>query len=127
MMCLAQNKQRLYYALYQGKTQKIDAQGNKTGQWNTTYSEPVEIWMNISAARGTADVEQFGINDSYTRTLATDDVNCPIDTDSILWIGKDPSSDPYNYCVVRVAKSLNSITYAIREVEVSAPRPVVSA
>lgn len=119
MMCLAQNKQQLYYALYQGKTQKIDAQGNKTGQWNTTYSEPVEIWMNISAARGTADVEQFGINDSYSRTLATDDVNCPIETDSILWIGKDPSSDPYNYRVVRVAKSLNSITYAIQEVSVS--------
>ena len=116
MMCLAQNKQPLFYALYQDKTQIVDSNGNKTGQWNTSYSSPVEVWMNISAARGTADVEQFGINDSYTRTLVTDNVNCPISTDSVLWIGNDPTSDPYNYRVVRVAKSLNSSTYAIEEV-----------
>lgn len=119
MMCLAQNKQKLYYALYQGKTQVVDANGRKTGQWEPSYSDPVEVYMNVSAARGTADVEQFGINNPYTRSLMTDNMACPIDTDSIIWFDADPQTEPYNYCVVTVAKSLNSIAYAIKEVDVT--------
>lgn len=119
MMCLAQNQQKLFYALYQGKTQVLDGDGNKTGQWNISYSNPVQVYMNISPAKGTSDIEQFGINNPYTKTLMTDDINCPISTDSILWIGNDPDTDPHNYVVVTVAKSINSITYAVKEVDVT--------
>ena len=71
--------------------------------------------MNVSASRGVASEEMFGISTNYTKVLVTDDVNCPIDEHSILWIDK-PVTGPHDYVVVRVAKSLNSIAYAVLEV-----------
>lgn len=119
MKCLGRNKQTLYYALYKGQQITYDEYGNETGQPLREYYDPVEIRMNISAARGTADVEQFGINTVYSKTLVTDDMSCPIDENSILWLGTS-TTNPYNYVVKQVAKSLNSITIAIEEVKVNA-------
>ena len=120
MKSLNRNKQELYYALYTHKEPIIDEYGNKTGEFSLVYSEPTPVWMNISAARGTAETEMFGISANYTKTLVTSDMSCPIQEDTILWIGISPEGGtPYNYSVVQVAKSLNSITYAIKEVEVS--------
>ncbi len=119
MMCLGLNKRTFYYSLYLGETDIVDSEGNLTGGKAKQYSEPVAAEMNVSAAHGDTSVEQFGLNENYSRTIVTDDMNCPIDTDSKLWI-EIPPTEPYNYRVVRVAKSLNSITYAIREVTVSA-------
>ena len=116
-MCLAQNKQKFWYALYKGLEDEVDSQGYKTGGKVKTYYDPVEMSANISAARGTSEVEQFGINENYSRTIVTDELDCQIDTDSKLWIGV-PTTSQYNYRVTRVAKSLNSITYAISEVTV---------
>jgi len=127
MRSLVRNKQKIYYALYDTKTDIVDDYGNKTGEYNVTYGEPVEYHINVSAARGTADVEQFGINANYTKTMTTNDLNCPIEETSILWINREPTVTvgevttdiPHNYVVVSVARSINSITYAIREVNVS--------
>lgn len=120
MRCMGRNKQTLYYALSLGKDEIVDEYGNATGQYRIQYTEPIKVRMNISAARGTADIEQFGINSNYTRTLVTTDMQCPIDKDSIIWIGKEPDGEtPHNYVVTQVAKSLNSITYAIKEVSVN--------
>ena len=119
MRTLGRNKQAFYYALYKGKTAIVDAGGFDTGDYTVTYETPVEMRANISPARGTADVEQFGITTNYTHTIVTDDMTCPIDQNSILWIGR-ATTLPHNFAVVQVAKSLNSITIAIREVEVSA-------
>jgi hypothetical protein len=45
-----------------------------------------------------------------------------IDEHSILWIGKEPYANSvitaHNYIVVSVAKSFNSVVYAIRKVDV---------
>ena len=121
MRCLQRNKQTFYYALYTGKEQIIDANGNKSGQYRVIYSDPVEMKANISASRGSSDVEMFGISELYTKTIVTEDLSCPIKEDSILWIGKEPYENeeltPYNYVVVQKAQSLNSITYAVREVK----------
>ena len=83
-----------------------------------TYGTPVKARMNVSAARGTSDLEEFGINDNYTKRIATDDVTTPFDTATVWWIenGEPSASNPYNYVTVRVARSLNSTSIAIREV-----------
>lgn len=124
MRALARNKRTFYYALYEGKVPIVDNNGLDTGDFEIAYSDPVAFRANISPARGTADVEQFGITTNYTHTIVTDDKNIPIDTHSILWIGVDPSSGfyavPHNFVVVQVARSLNSVTIAVREVDVSA-------
>lgn len=112
------NKQSIYYALYEDSTELVDDYGNATGQITNNYADPIEMRCNVSPARGTADIEQFGANTNYTKTIVTDNMTCPIDEHSILWIGRD-TTGPYNYVVTQVARSLNSITYAIKEVNVS--------
>lgn len=119
MRCLKRNQTKIYYALLQDSTEELDEYGNVTGQFDSVYTDPIEIKVNVSPARGTIDIEQFGINANYSRTLVTDDMNCPINENSIIWIGRN-TDEPYNYVVVGIAKSINSITYAIREVIVSA-------
>ena len=127
MRTLEINKQPMWYALYTGKTEEVDEYGNYTGVFKLNYSEPVYYPVNMSQSRGTADVDQFGINASYDRTFVTTDMDCPIKEDSIIWFGITPDNDtPHNYVVYQIANSLNSITYAIRAVDVSNPA-VISA
>lgn len=152
MRTLIINKQRLFYALFVGREPAVDAKGRKTGEYVKTYSLPTQIEMNVSPARGMAEHDMFGVNLDYDRTMVTDDLDCPIDEHTAVWIFDNPkvaataevvSLDdetipiegesttfggygvmlngalvPYNYIVTRVAKSLNHITYALREVDV---------
>lgn len=118
MKTLNRNKQIVYYALYKGKEDIIDEYGNRTGEHSILYSPPIKAKMNVSAARGTAESNVFGISTNYTKILVTDDMKCAISEDSILWIDATPD-EPYNYVVVQVAKSLNSISYAVKKVDIS--------
>ena len=126
MLSLARNQQTIYYALYSGTTEAQDTDGLYTGDWEETYADAVAIEATVSAARGTSDIDLFGLNESYTKTVIVDDTDCPIDEASILWIDANPDTDEHNYEVVRVAKSLNHITYAVQKVDVG-PSPTISA
>ena len=119
MRTLEINKQPMWYALYLGKEEVIDEYGNHTGVFELQYSDPVYYPVNMSESRGVASVEAFGINADFDRTFVTTDMDCPIAEDSIIWFGADPQTEPHNYIVYRIANSLNSITYAIRGVDVS--------
>lgn len=123
MRTLNRNKQTFYYALYTSKTDYL-VDGKKTGEFTKTYATPVAMQANISPAKGTAEIDQFGINDNYDRTICTDNVTCPIQEDTILWIDREPFDEegnpvPHNYKVYRVAKSFNDILIAIKKVSVS--------
>lgn len=118
MRILNRNKQSFYYALYDKMEDTYDEYGNITGEPVKKYSTPVLMKANISPAKGTADVEQFGIDANYTKKIVTDEMGCPIDENSILWIGK-ATTEPHNYVVSMVARSINSITYAVKEVKTS--------
>ena len=119
---LRRNERKIAYALYSGRVE-TQISGEYTGEYETTYASPVYAYMNVSAAKGSAEYEPFGIDTAYTKIMVTDDVNCPINEQTILWIGNvssletDPTT-PNDYIVVRVAKSLNHIAYAIKEVSV---------
>lgn len=115
---LERNKQLIHYALFEGYTDAVDKSGYKTGEKVKTYSDPIELRINVSPARGNADRDIFGIDCSYSRTMTTADTDCPIQEDTVLWVGTDVQNPP-NYVVVRKAVSLNDIVYAIREVTVS--------
>lgn len=117
MLSLDQNKQTIYYALYTGMTDRIK-DGMKTGGKDKTYTEPVAFRCNVSPARGLSEEEQFGINADYDRTIVTTQMDCPIQEDSILWVGI-PTSEAYNYRVVRRAESINSLVFAIKKVSKS--------
>ena len=57
--------------------------------------------------------------------MVTDDMSCPIDENSVLFVDRVPVQEDgeplntYDYVVKRVAKSLTHISYAISRVEVS--------
>lgn len=118
MRTLQRNKTTLYYALYQGKVKATDGDGNYTGEETILYSDPIEMRANVSAGVGTAQAEQFGIAEQLDRVIVTDDVECPIDEHSVLFIGVDPS-EGYNYIVRKVARSLNSVSIAVSKVRAS--------
>jgi len=117
MRSLTRNQQTIKYALYTGKTPVTDTNGLKTGEYALTYGTVKEKDMSVSPSRGIADFDMFGTNLDYSRTMMTCDMSCPINEQTIVWIDR-PSDSPHDYVVVGCAKSINSITYALREVDV---------
>ena len=116
MRGLIRNTRPLSYALYEGKTEILDHNGNRTGEYTSTYSEPVTVRMNIAPAKGDADWNPFGIDTPYTLIAMTLDMKSPITDTSIVWIDKS-TDEPHNYVVSRVARSVNNIVYALLEVD----------
>lgn len=121
MILMRRNKKGFYYALYERKEPIEDEYGNQTGEYKIVYREPVFAEGNISPASGEAQSEIFGTEVKYERVIALDDMNCPIDETSILFVNVKPirnADDEYNndYVVKMVAKSLNGISIAIGKV-----------
>lgn len=124
MKALARNKQPFTYCLFAGYEQtSLDEYGNETGEYKVKYAPPVTIMGNISPATGASMTEMFGSLDNYDKVIVLADTCCPIDTETVLFIGKpyEENADGvpvYNYTVRRVAKSLNSVAIAVRKVDV---------
>ena len=118
------NLKPIWYCLYKGKDPITDDQGYETGEYEVTYFDPVEVKVNVSPATGWSQVGMFGNQESYDKVIVTDDINCPIDENTVLFIDKEPQKDgdkyifDYDYVVKRVAKSLNSIAIAVSKVKV---------
>lgn len=123
MKSLNRNKETVYYALYSGSTEAT-RDGLYTGETVSAYETPVAIRASVSAARGVSDIDLFGVNVSYTKSIIVDDMTCPIDEHSRMWVGIAPTDEndeavPHNYEVVQVARSLNHIAYAVKQVNYS--------
>lgn len=122
------NGKTFYYRLLTSPASAItDTDGNETGEYETTYGEAVEARANISAAKGVSALEQFGNLENYDKVIVTTDMSCPVDEHSVLYIDTVPDKDDitgeynaYDYVVVRVARSWNVISIAVRKVDVSA-------
>lgn len=127
MKLCERNMRTLYYATYASQTEIIDEYGNVTANYDVVYSEPQEIRCNLSPAKGSASLEMFGEDLNYSKTMVVSDMECPIDEHTVLWVDSYPflpdgsvdANVPYDYVVVRVAKSLNNIAYAIKKVDAS--------
>lgn len=124
MKCLERNKMKFYYALFQEQLPVEDEYGNDTGEYLIKYSVPVEMFANVSAAAGGVQQEQFGSAIRYDRVILSDETNCPIDEHSVLCVDSPPSYDAdgnliFDYVITKVAKSLNTISYAITKVSTS--------
>lgn len=127
MHTLNRNKQDLWYALKTGDEEVRDENGLLTGEHRITYGDPVHRRMSMSissgannlGSQGMVTLDPFGITTAYTHRLVTEDKNCPINEESLIWIGKTPEDGEHNFKVVRVARSLNHIIYYVKEVDVS--------
>ena len=123
MKTMERNKTAFWYMTYADRVPVTDEYGNEIGEL-VTYNEPVMLRANISPATGSSQVEQFGSLAGYDKVILTDDVSCPIDENSVLFIDKaveftDDGKPLYDYTVKRVARSLNSVSYAVTKVSVS--------
>ena len=90
MRNLRRNQQRIWYALRNASASK-DEWGNTKDV--TTYSEPREMRINVSANKGEAEAQAFGADLKYDREMVTHDMKCPIDEYSRLWIDDAPTAD----------------------------------
>lgn len=125
MRTMRRNQQWIAYALLEGKQEIMDGERH-TGQPNLIFSEPKFIKASVSASRGSADTELFGISEQYDKTIVLDELtqNLGICETSHIWIDTLPypapgsETPPHDYVVARVAKSLNLTVLAVRKVDV---------
>ena len=132
MRCLNRNKRKIWYALYKGKIEIADENGNRTGQYSIEYARPVSLMANVSPANGAATTQQFGINTAYSKVIVHENPDLGIDESSILWVDRKPKFDisgnlakdandneitPHDYIVSQIARSANSVSIAIKKVD----------
>lgn len=137
MRSLKKNNQKLMYSTYAGHITEYyrDSDGNiiydeidgeqiqRIKGEKAVYNNPVSFYANISAGKGTAQEEVFGISLEYTKTISTSDMNLPIAETSLIWFEKEPtynadgtvSEASADYSVVGIAKSLNNVVYALKK------------
>lgn len=124
MRTMERNKHDFLYLLYDRKEPVMDEDGNETGEETVIYKSAVSFRANVSAATGASQVEQFGSLTGYDKVIVTDDMACPIDENTVLFLDKEleygeDGKPLYDYMVRRVAKSLNSVSIAVTKVSVS--------
>ena len=137
MKLMSRNLKSIWYCPYQSKEAVVDTDNNETGEQRIVYGTPVEMKVNVSPAVGRAQQEQFGTLESYDKVVVTDDMNCPIDENTVMFIDRMPEFEPAStsgtfsttssatvlvnvpdYIVKRVAKSLTHISYGVTKVNV---------
>lgn len=132
MVSMEINKSTIWYSnLVKGqKVPVLDANGLMTGEYRQMYTEPVAIRVALSeniglnnlTAQGVAELRSYGVTTNYTHRLITEDRDCPMDEESIIWHytdpGNDPYSVPYEFKVIRSSRTLNYKMYYLREVNV---------
>ena len=135
MRLLERNKKDLWYANLTSTSYVTDNNGLKSGEKQNTYADPVKVRMSMAissgannlGSQGIAELEPYGISTGYTARAVTEDLNCPMEEQSKVWYGREPTATvggqtvavPHNYVVVRKAKSLNHLIYYLKEVDVS--------
>lgn len=137
MRSLKKNKQKLWYSNNVDKVTiyKKDEDGNIVYEdidgelipviiaEKAGYSEPKEFYANISAGKGTAQEEVFGVSLDYTKTISTSDMGLPISETSLIWFETEPTFNAdgtvdeasADYSMVGIAKSLNNVVYALKK------------
>ena len=126
MRTLKRNKRPVAYAFYEGVTELLDENSNYTGEYSVSYTEPVKTLMNVSGGRGQADIALFGLTQTFARTATTEDLITPFNTETVFWVESDPDTEPFDYRVVAVSRTINQVVLALAEVE-RVEEPVVSA
>lgn len=135
MHVLERNKQYLWYANPTGEQHVTDSNGLKTGEVQITYGTPVRERMSMAissgannlGSQGMAELERYGITTGYTHRAVTEDLNCAMSEESLVWYRIEPTEEvdgktvsvPHNFKVVRKAVSLNHLIYYLKEVDVN--------
>ena len=125
MRTMTRNRQVFYSASLEAVGMSTDTDGNYVEE-TFTYSNPVERYGVFTPANGQASSQLYGMNERYDRVITLNQGETYLDVGSILWVDVVPDIDkqgktdtPYDYIVVKKAVSLNTVSVAIRKVDVS--------
>ena len=113
------DKRPVAYAFYDGVSEIINSDGEHTGEYEVHYSTPIKTVMNVSGGRGAADVAMFGFDSAYARSIVTDDLETDFNTETVFWIDTNPDTEPHDYRVVGVSRTINQVVIALAEVHVT--------
>jgi len=122
MRCLAINKRTIWYATYKSYAE-TSSSGIYSREKVVSYNMPVQMKINFSPANGLVALEGNGISSDYTHVMVTDNMSCPIDTDTLIWVDRTPTitgqtfTKDADYRVTYVSRSLNHIKYGLREIK----------
>ena len=119
MRTVKRNKRPVAYAFYSGIQELTDENGDYTGEYDVEYTKPIKTLMNVSGGRGQADVALFGLTQNFSRTATTEDLETPFDTETVFWVERNPDTEPFDYRVAAVARTINQVVLALEEVDVS--------
>ena len=119
MRTLKRNKRPVAYAFYDGVEELQDDDGNYTGEYKVKYTTPVKTLMNVSGGRGQADIAMFGFTNNYAKTLVTEDLDTPFNEETVFWIETDPDTEPHDYRVSAVARTINQVVIALAGLDVN--------
>lgn len=121
MRTLARNEREFYYANPIGVEQVTDARGFRTGEKRIVYGEPVKCKGNISPATGSVSIEQFGSVEAYDKVIVMCEPDLPVTMNSVFWVDDQNINETYtnyDYIIGHISRSLNSISIAIKAVDV---------
>lgn len=125
MKTLLRDRKTIYYSNPTGSGDKLDQYGNITGMEKTTFGTP-ERYDRLSAVnpKGYVRLESYGLSEGYTLTMVTHDMNCPITSESRVWINKCPydglgNLTPHTHVVKRIWPTVNAIRIEFEEVSTS--------
>lgn len=83
-----------------------------TNNLSLPIDKTTRLWLGFGKVEQFSDTETYAEGDIVIKNNAL--VKAQIKDGAIIW-----NAVPYNYIVVGVAKSLNSVSYAVREVQVN--------
>jgi len=99
MRMLERDKQIIYYALYEG-VEEVQKDGVYTGARKKVYGNVTEVKMPISGARtaygfvaNVVTMDIFGMDKPYSKTMWTEDMDCPITEETIVWLNQGKLSE----------------------------------
>lgn len=61
----------------------------------------------------------FGFDSAYSRSIVTEDLTTPFNTETVFWIENDPDTQPHDYRVVGVSRTVNQVVIALSEVHIN--------
>lgn len=146
MRILDRNKKPIWFSNSVRTVPVTDRNGLKTGGKRNIYGKPVmeKFSLAISSgannlgSQGMAELEQYGVVTGYTHRAVTENMDCPMNEESILWLTSHPDltwedmteqafeeaqengeiHPVYQFRVVRKAVSLNHLIFYLKEVDV---------
>ena len=117
------NETKHYVLNYLGEVMAKDDNGNFTGESKISYTRPIMFMGHISSARGSSQIEIFGTDVAYDKTIVITKnkfKRLKITENSVFFIDKkiqyENSTPLYDYRVARIAETINEVAIALEKV-----------